>query len=559
MSTGYTIDSLTFSDGTVVPVETQGITILVGPNNAGKSLALREIQMQVEGVHPTQEIHVVKAITAAKSGDAEALRSRLSRHSVTLPDGNVQVRIPTGQIYRHDAETIWIQPGHQLAQLWTLFVYFLNAENRTNLAGSAQSYDVLNDVPQTPLQFLYSDPALEKELSKASKDAFRLPLVVNRYSGNQIHLQVGELDPPTMVPPDKDYLDKLRALPSVSAQGDGVKSFVGIMLGVSALRYPVVIIDEPEAFLHPPQARLLGRKLAELCPQGTQVFLATHSSDILQGLLETNNNATKVIRITRRENVNQAKVIDQSDIKKLWRDPLMRYSKILEGLFHRGTVICESESDVTFYSAAIDEWLEQNGHSANDYQITSCGGKHRMTVAIKALRAAGVEVRIIADFDVMREVEPLKGIVTALGGNWQDFEASRNLLNNDLSQRVLPTTAAAAKSAIDTLLDSRPGRLSKQTADQVKEIVKVENGWDQCKRSGIAGLTGATFDTALNLIDDLAELGVFVVKKGELEQFCPEVANLHGPAWAVEALKREAHKSGEPQGFVKSVIQSFPD
>jgi hypothetical protein len=61
------------------------------------------------------------------------------------------------------------------------------------------------------------------------------------------------------------------------------------------------------------------------------------------------------------------------------------------------------------------------------------------------------------------------------------------------------------------------------------------------------------------VINDLADLGVFVVKKGELEQFCPGVANLHGPAWAVEALKRDAHKGTEPQGFVKSVIQSFPD
>jgi hypothetical protein len=119
--------------------------------------------------------------------------------------------------------------------------------------------------------------------------------------------------------------------------------------------------------------------------------------------------------------------------------------------FHRGTILCRSESDVTFYSAAIDGWIEQDGLPANDCQITSCGGKHRMTVAIKALRAAGVEVRVIADFDVMREVEPLKGIVTALGGNWQDFETLRNLLNNDLSQRVLPLTAAAAKSAIDSL------------------------------------------------------------------------------------------------------------
>jgi hypothetical protein len=55
----------------------------------------------------------------------------------------------------------------------------------------------------------------------------------------------------------------------------------------------------------------------------------------------------------------------------------------------------------------------------------------------------------------------------------------------------------------------------------------------------------------------LAELGLFVVNKGEVEQFCPEVANLHGPAWAVEALRRDAHKSRDPQEFVGAILQSF--
>jgi len=47
------------------------------------------------------------------------------------------------------------------------------------------------------------------------------------------------------------------ALPQVQEQGDDVKSFVGMLLAITATEYPLLLIDEPETFLHPPQAYLL--------------------------------------------------------------------------------------------------------------------------------------------------------------------------------------------------------------------------------------------------------------------------------------------------------------
>ena len=45
-------------------------------------------------------------------------------------------------------------------------------------------------------------------------------------------------------------------------------SFMGLMVAVITANFPLIIVDEPEAFLHPPQARLLGRKLATNAPGG---------------------------------------------------------------------------------------------------------------------------------------------------------------------------------------------------------------------------------------------------------------------------------------------------
>ena len=39
-----TFESITFSDGTTISLEPTDIVVLVGPNNAGKSVALRELE-----------------------------------------------------------------------------------------------------------------------------------------------------------------------------------------------------------------------------------------------------------------------------------------------------------------------------------------------------------------------------------------------------------------------------------------------------------------------------------------------------------------------------------
>src|SRR3954452_10968168 len=41
-------------------------------------------------------------------------------------------------------------------------------------------------------------------------------------------------------------------------EGDGMRSFVGILLHVLLSNDMISLVDAPEAFLHPPQARLIG-------------------------------------------------------------------------------------------------------------------------------------------------------------------------------------------------------------------------------------------------------------------------------------------------------------
>ena len=46
----FTFKSITFSDGTTIALEPTDVVVLVGPNNAGKSVALRELETHVGGL-----------------------------------------------------------------------------------------------------------------------------------------------------------------------------------------------------------------------------------------------------------------------------------------------------------------------------------------------------------------------------------------------------------------------------------------------------------------------------------------------------------------------------
>ncbi|MEJ7719063.1 MAG: hypothetical protein WKF58_00755 [Ilumatobacteraceae bacterium] len=85
-----------------------------------------------------------------------------------------------------------------------------------------------------------------------------------------------------------------------------------------------------------------------MTPSGKQVFLATHSSDVVQGLLGAPEVPVTIVRIVREGDRNPISVLPHDQVEALWQDPLLRHSDIFEGLFHPTTVICEADADCRF-------------------------------------------------------------------------------------------------------------------------------------------------------------------------------------------------------------------
>ena len=187
-----------------------------------------------------------------------------------------------------------------------------------------------------------------------------------------------------------------------------MRSFATVILRTLAqATMTIILLDEPEAFLHPPQARLLGELIAKERASNRQLFIATHSQDVLQGLLNVTPDNLRIIRLQRRGNVNSVKELDKGLAKKISSDSIMKFSSVLSGIFHKRVIICESDSDCMFYSAILDA-PSVHGTESPDVLFVQAGGKQRMAVLAETLRGLDVMVDVIADIDVLNDLSVLK-------------------------------------------------------------------------------------------------------------------------------------------------------
>jgi hypothetical protein len=243
-------------------------------------------------------------------------------------------------------------------------------------------------------------------------------------------------------------------------------------------------------------------------------------------------------------------------IRELWADPLLRTSNILEGLFHRGVIVSEGDADARLYELAIADANPPIPLSADLFH-TFAGGKQRVPMVVRALRSVGVAVAAVADFDVLREEEPLKSIVEALGGRWDEISATWAGVKKaiDADTRV-PTRTSIREAAARVLDGSNTASLSRQEQEAFRGVLHGDTGWDRTKRSGVAGLPhGPLVTQCKGLIEQLGEVGLFVVSVGELEGWAAEIGG-HGPAWLASAVQNGLHRTNDQLvAFARSVAE----
>ncbi|MBI3453017.1 MAG: ATP-binding protein [Rhodospirillales bacterium] len=367
---------LKFTDGNHrIEFDPRGITVFVGPNNSGKSLILREVEAAIresnrnilesmnilQDIEPEQlnEQQIEKIMQSIATVDARI--SSKDDDSVTIFLSGGEGSLSTERITKRDVSglaKLWADKQYYINDVLKRFLIRLDGRARFDLTRS-QGVSDLTRPPTNILGLLLINDALRSDVQSHIFNALGLYFVVDPTRGTKYHIRLSKENPQgyeqSLTKDARAFLDKATDIQDV---GDGFKAYVGIISAVLAGHNRIFLIDEPEAFLHPPLARKLGTQLASLVAEREGVMLAsTHSADFLMGCIQAGRNI-RVIRLEYRDGRSKATLADTEVLNKLFRDPRMRSANVASALFYDGVVVTEADSDRVFYSEIYHRFAE---------------------------------------------------------------------------------------------------------------------------------------------------------------------------------------------------------
>jgi hypothetical protein len=394
----------------------------------------------------------------------------------------------------------------------------LDGPNRIALA-KPQKFGDLQQPAQSSLQALFRDDVKRQEVRRIVADAFGTYFVVDPTNIGQLRIRLSTRPPSTNFEERGIHHEAVQfhaSAQDIDIASDGVKAFTGIVAELIAGDPRVVLIDEPEAFLHPSLAFKLGHEVSRAVMNSEKRVLAsTHSPAFVMGCVQSSARVN-IIRLTYRGGVSTARVLPSDELLELMRNPLLRSTGVLGALFYEFVVVTESDADRAFYQEVNERLLRFKP----EWGIPNClfiNAQNKQTVRtiLRPLRKLGIPAAGIIDVDVLKD-----------GGSvWTGLLASAFV--PELQHNSLGSLRAAVNRAVQA------------------------TGHDMKKDGGICLLESAERDAARNLFQQISEYGIFVVSEGELESWLKTLgANGHGPAWLIDMFEKMGEDLESPS-YVK--------
>jgi ABC-type transport system involved in cytochrome c biogenesis ATPase subunit len=545
------------------------LTVLVGPNNCGKSRTLRDIrEFVVTGL--TRSFKTLSAIEMEYPPEAETMQE-----FCTFPHaspGHVTMRgVSYDLLNTHD-----INPnGKRLSEMFSAFdinvdaakevisavgpcwIAHLDAESRFKLANPTPSYDLRTEAPSNALQaFCANRKSVLPELRSAFRHTFGMDIALDWSSQKNLYLRIGTNFGD--IPEEWDKLTELmKDAENVADQGDGYRSLAGVVLAMTTFPNRILLLDEPEAFLHPAQARALGRWLAGYAAKrSAQIILATHNADFLWGAVSTGA-PIDVIRLNRTENFTSFHPVPSDTLKTLTQSPLLSSQPIMNSLFQKGVVVCEGDPDRAVYQAVAHDRRIFNG--GDEVLFIHTNGKDTIKGPLVTLQQSGTPACAIVDIDILNSESSLSGIAEALTG-----KPMTNELKALRGKIALCVENSVHEDLLNTLLNSvaewqrREHSDVRQSRRSLRDLSKDLSKWDVVKKAGGDFFQGEDAKTFWELVEECKKIGIFIVHKGELEGWI-DVGTGKGKKWNQLALER-LHSGGCPNDlkhFIFGAIASM--
>lgn len=522
----------TYSD---VPIEyhPKGLNIFVGPNNSGKSLLLREIHQDLTDPHNNQSSELIDYMVLSKPS-TDLVNQIFKRNADTPGDGNDsfltfydQYNFSIGSLsidrFNHYLNgEVKNYKGHEYFTYKRALamdnILLLNGATRLQSMG-AREYSTLPDSKIiNPINSLLNNDKLYTNAKSYIFDAFGLFLEIFLDGGNAKFVLSKKEMPDHLrlsVKPEATSFLLLNSYDETNSS-DGRKAYLGIISEIIAGDPNLLLLDEPEAFLHPPLARKLGNVVSKLISSNInkQIFIGTHSADFIMGCIESHV-PINIVRLTYENERSTFRPINQEILERIMNNPLLKSTNILKAIFYQKVVVTESDSDRAFYEEVNSRLLEYKPEwGIKECLFLNAQNKQTTGIIVKTLREIGVSAVSIVDLDFIKDGK----------GEFSDkYLLPVNI--GKLSHSGLQSHRTTLKDAFD--------RAQSQSGSKKPELMKAD-GLESLK-----DIDPEAYTMGYELLDSLNLYGLFPVPTGELESWLkPLNVDSHGSNWLTSIFEK---------------------
>lgn len=539
------------------------VTALVGPNNSGKSHFLDQLEAQLAGVDSAFSKQNEGLITRAeiqwqgRGHSSEEICASWANENLTLSrSGWYEANVPEHFSSHLTALNSFIGLGEVqtifsgASSLGCLVGYFVRRDGPLNRVQESHLKDLKED---SLAKRVWHDNAALKKVTEYFHEVFGEPLSVYDIGEGTIGYKIAPTSE-NMPRIGESYSSSQRAEmdghPKAWQQGLGMQSVLGILLGLFADDRPIVLLDEPEAFLHPPQAHRLGQILRKVAEQeGRQIFCATHDKNLLSGLAGGQKDTLSIIRLQRTVDDNGQSKYSFSLIPPNFNEDIrnksrIRHTHLLDGLFSDAVIIVENEKDAYFFSEALESLAEElpSGLQPSSICFVGVGGKNNVPSTFELLRSLTAPTVIIADTDfIVSENRHHSGgpFSKVLKETSARNENDLNSFRNEIEEFILSEAGSELEGVPEDKYEGRRKKLLN------KKLTKLH-------------LNPPLLSRVERLNEKLTEIPLCLVPGGQLEDLEPKISG-HGTDWVTEAIAIRAFENEATKYFMGTVLEKVRD
>ena len=520
------LEKIKFRTGSIpssppLELDLTAVTVIVGPNNSGKSLFLRELDNWSKfGVAspdynfnsriiadvrflPLERAEIEREYILTGINDEEKLMStsRINAHSW----GNFSELVECALDPENHRDAVVLSNNrlgtsssfapNAYSSFRSFYTTYFLGSSRANLLSEEELGDLSKRENRGVLSHLFINNALRKKVSDIVFDVFKKYFILDPTNVGKVRVRLSDREPESEVEEKSLTTSAVslhqRAIP-IEEFSTGVNAYVGIMASLIAKGSKIILIDEPETFLHPALATKLGRQMSQLTLQDRtmRVFAATHSTSFLMGCIQSGA-PVNIVRFTYKDRIATTRLLAKDQLLNLMCNPVLRSTRVLEGLFYDAVIVTEADSDRAFYQEINERLLDAKDRRG----ISNClfiNAQNKQTVwdIVNPLRKLGIPAVGVVDLDIIKE-----GMIATL----------QKAFVPQLEQQPLSALATAIRDVLEKIAPS--------------------SGWKTT--GGIELLVGNELSSAHSLLNQLEGFGIFLVSSGELESWLSHLAIPH--------------------------------